>query len=106
MSTRRTPQIKKAMSVALGTVIDYLKHPDLPHLPRYITPDQMTNVLETCLDIINNPGGIRGKKSEYVLGSLQHIADYLSNPKVTRLNFTIRSSNIARMLREVIRDLK
>jgi hypothetical protein len=104
MSIKRTPQIKEAMTNALRTAIEYLSHPDMPTLPHGEHPTRLANFLETDIGLINHPGRIPEKK--YVLGDIQLAADYLSNPKVTRIPFAIRSSNIARALQEVIRDLK
>jgi len=105
MPVRRTPQIKEAMVNALRTVMEYLNHPDMPKLPNArFEPKELARFLDTCCNLIETPGRLQEKK--YVLNDIQLAADCLSNPAVTKIPFAVRSTNIARMLREVIRDLK
>ena len=101
---RRTPAIKVAMIHALEMAIEYLQHPDMPHLPEHHAPGELARFLVTDTDLISAPGRMEEKK--YVLDDLQLAADYLSDPKVRAMPFALNSSNIARALREVIRDLK
>jgi hypothetical protein len=101
---RRTPKIKEAMVGALYTAIEYLQHPDMPRLPRYESPSWLADALGRDAKLINAPGRLQEKT--HVLGDLQSAADYLSNPKVTAIPFALRTSVVARRLREVIRDLK
>lgn len=101
---RRTPARKAAMIHALETAIEYLQHPDMtimvgfPH-----DPDQLASFLRTDINLIGAPGKMEEKK--YVLDDLQLAADYLDHPKIRALPFALNSSNIARSLREMIRDL-
>jgi hypothetical protein len=102
---RRTPEIKEAMTRALRTAMEYLNHREMPTLPQYENPRAIADSLVVCIELINAP--LRSKIAKKALmTSLQRAADYLSNPAVTRIPYAVRSSNIARMLREVIRDLK
>ena len=102
---RRAPKIKAAMVRALTTAIEYLQHPDMPiMLDHQHLPDQLANFLNTDINLIEAPGRMEEKK--YVLDDLQLAADYLSHPKVRAMPFALNSSNVARALREVIRDLK
>lgn len=105
MAVRRTPEIKEAMDRALRLTLDYLNHPDMPVLPRYDPPHVLADAVVTCRHLLEGP--MRSKTSKQaIMNTLQAVADYMSNPKVARINFAIRTSNIARMLREMIRDLK
>jgi hypothetical protein len=105
MTVKRTPRIKEAMVNALLTAMEYLNHPDMPKLPNArFEPKELARFLDTCCNLIEAPGRLQEKK--YVLDDIQLAADYLNNPAVTKIPFAVRSSNIARMLREAIRDLK
>ena len=102
---RRTPARKAAMIHALETAIEYLQHPDMPIMVGFAhEPDRLASFLRTDIDLIDAPGRMEEKK--YVLGDLQLAADYLDHPKIRAMPFALNSSNIARALREVIRDLK
>lgn len=104
MAVRRTPKIKEAMVRALNLAIEYLNHPDMPRLSGDHGPTDIARYLQTCTGLIEAPGKLEEKK--YILGDLQLAADYLDNPEVAKLPFAVRTTNIADMLREMIRDLK
>jgi hypothetical protein len=105
---RKTPKVKEEMVAAIRKAIEYFEHPDMPvlaaHRVNTFSPSDIVRFLVTDINLIKAPGRLQEKK--YVLGDLQIAADYLSHPLVTAIPFSIRSTNIARMLREVIRDLK
>jgi hypothetical protein len=105
-TTKRTPAIKEAMSRALLTAIEYLDHEHMPSLPRYEHPQRIARQLESCIATIQSKGSLRSSAKKFVLGEIQIAADYLSNPKVAKIPFALRTTSIARMLREVIGDLK
>jgi len=101
---RRTPEIKETMVRAIATAIQYLNHPDMPILPGNFTPSEIARFLRTDIDLLSAPGKIQEKN--YIMDDLQIAADYLSHNKVRAMPFALNSSNIARSLREIIRDLK
>jgi hypothetical protein len=104
---RKTPKVKEEMANAIRTAIEYFNHADMPMLPGRkvnIGPSDLARFLETDIQLITAPGHLQEKK--YVLGDLQMAADYLNHPIVTAVPFSLNSSNVARILREIIRDLK
>ena len=105
MAVKRTPEIREAMDRALRLTLDYLNHPDMPVIPRYEHPRVLADAVVACRRVLEGP--LRSKTSKRaVMNTLQMVADYMSNPKVAAKHFAIRTTNVASMLREMIRDLK
>jgi hypothetical protein len=102
---RLTSTTKEAMSRAIQIAADYLEHPSMVILPRpHSHPQNVARALYLAKQLITAKGRLLKKKE--IMNDLQVAADYLSNPQVVALPFTLKTSNLARALREIIRDLK
>ena len=101
---RRTPETRTAMSHAVLLAAEYLEHPSMVVLPGKDHPRDVARSLYLAEQRLSAPGPVRGRRE--VTNDLQVAADYLSHPDVVDLPFVVNSSNVARALREVVRDLK
>lgn len=105
MAVKRTPEIREAMDRALRLTLDYLNNSDMPVLPRYDHPRVLADAVVTCRHLLEGP--LRSKTAKRaIMNTLQSVADYMSNPRVAEMRFAIRTPQVARMLREIIADLK
>ena len=101
---RRTPGTRAAMSHAVLLAAKYLEHPSMVSLPGKEDPRNIGRSMYLVEKVLSAPGPVKGRRE--VSNDLQVAADYLSHRDVSALPFAVNSSNVARALREVIRDLK
>ena len=101
---RRTPETKSAMSHAVLLAAISLEHPSMVVLPGKDPPKDVARALYLAEQRLSAPGPVRGRRE--IMNDLQVAADYLSHRDVAALPFAVNTSNVARSLREMVRDLK
>ena len=92
------------MSHLVLLAAEYLEHPSMVVLAGSDPPKHVARALYLADRRLSAPGPVKGRRE--VSNDLQVAADYLSHRDVSALPFAVNSSNVARALREVIRDLK
>jgi hypothetical protein len=101
---RRTPETRAASSHAVLLAAEYLEHPSMVVLPGRDHPRNVARALYLVEQRLSAPDPVKNRRE--VMNDLQVAADYLSHKDVTSLPFAVNTLNVARALREVIRDLK